>query len=68
MNPENPLPPLLKPKEAAAVLAISARTLWTLTNCGAVPAVRIGRNVRYDPLALREWIDEKRTKTHSFGR
>lgn len=40
---------LLKVPAVAAFLGISERKLWSLTNCGDIPAVRIGRSVRYDP-------------------
>jgi excisionase family DNA binding protein len=47
---------LLTADEAAFALAISPRTLWTLTNAGQIPCVRLGRCVRYAPDALQEWI------------
>lgn len=53
---------LLKPKEAAAMLAISPRLLWSLTRRGAVRAVRIGRAVRYDLTDLLVWIEGRKTK------
>ncbi|KAA3611888.1 MAG: DNA-binding protein [Planctomycetota bacterium] len=49
---------LLKPKEAARALGICERKLWELGNCGAVPTVRIGRAVRYDPSDLEASIEE----------
>jgi len=52
-----PLQPLLIAKEAAALLRISERKLWQLQNCGEVPAVRLGRAVRYDPADVRAWIE-----------
>jgi excisionase family DNA binding protein len=47
---------LLTIREAAAALAISERTLWTLTDTGAVPCVRVGRSVRYAPADLENYI------------
>lgn len=47
---------LLTSVEAARVLAISQRTLWTLTEVGDVPCVRLGRVKRYAVDALREWV------------
>lgn len=47
---------LIDAKAAATILALGARTLWTLTKCGAVPVRRIGRSVRYCPAELRGWI------------
>jgi excisionase family DNA binding protein len=48
---------LMSPREAAATLALSERTLWALTHPrGPIPCLRIGRCVRYDVEALRGWI------------
>ena len=38
---------LLRVDEAAEFLAISPRTLWTLTNSGRIKCVHVGKNVRY---------------------
>jgi excisionase family DNA binding protein len=58
---------LLKPKEAAAALGISERTLWQLTKDGGIPSVLIGGGkdrqvVRYDPRDLQAWIDSKKQR------
>jgi excisionase family DNA binding protein len=50
---------LLTPRQAAQALAISERTLWTLTDRGDVPCVRIGRLVRYPADALQQWIADR---------
>lgn len=42
--------------EAARILSIGKRKLWSETNCGNIPCVRIGRAVRYSVEALRDWI------------
>jgi excisionase family DNA binding protein len=47
-------------REAAVALSISERTLWTLTDEGEIPCVRIRRSVRYDPVAIRSWIEEQK--------
>jgi predicted DNA-binding transcriptional regulator AlpA len=47
---------LWKAKQAARFLAISERHLWTLTQRGEVPAIRLGDCVRYDPADLRALI------------
>lgn len=54
-------PGLLKPKDAAKSLAISERSLWSLTASGEVQAVRIGRAVRYSPEALAEFVAKQST-------
>jgi excisionase family DNA binding protein len=51
---------LLTVIEAAKTLAISPRTLWSLTDSGEISCVRIGRAVRYDPADLRAWIDRRK--------
>lgn len=58
-------PLLLDAKAAAAALSISARTLWTLTNSGTIPCVRIGRAVRYDMRDLVAFIDRSKPAPQS---
>jgi len=53
-------PSMLTVRAAAKVLAVSDRTLWTLTDRGEIPAVRIGRSVRYDPRDLTRWIEKSK--------
>lgn len=55
-NPTTPQPMLVPPREAARLLAISERTLWSLTRSREIPHVRLRRCVRYDIEDLREWI------------
>ena len=52
---------LVESLEAAAILSISPRTLWTLTNEGDLPCVRIGRSVRYDLRDLDAWIERHKS-------
>jgi len=49
----------LRAREAARALAISERLLWTLTNRGEIPCVRLGRCVTYPVDTLRELLAEK---------
>lgn len=50
---------LLTTRQAAAMLAISEKTLWSLTKAGTIPVCRIGeRSVRYSRRALRHYVDE----------
>lgn len=58
------LQPLWTVHETADLLHISERTLWALTNQGAIPCVRIGRAVRYDPRDIEAWLArQKRAST-----
>ena len=60
MTDSRPEPLLLPGKEAARILGISTRTLWTLSNMGAIPSIRIGRAVRYSVSDLHLFIDNQR--------
>ncbi|MDZ4848507.1 MAG: helix-turn-helix domain-containing protein [Pirellulaceae bacterium] len=51
---------LLTTRQAAEVLSISTRTIWTLSNSGHLPVIRIGGAVRYSLVDLREYIDRQR--------
>jgi predicted DNA-binding transcriptional regulator AlpA len=47
---------LAESKAVAAMLSLSTRKLWALTNCNAIPSRRIDRSVRYDLVEVRAWI------------
>jgi excisionase family DNA binding protein len=49
----------LRPREAAKLLSVSQRTLWTWTQAGIVPHTRVGRTVLYSVDALRGWLSEQ---------
>jgi excisionase family DNA binding protein len=51
---------LLRPREAAQWLKISERSLWSLTQRGELPAVRIGRSVRYDLADLVAFVETRK--------
>jgi excisionase family DNA binding protein len=48
---------LLTYRQAAKVLGVTERTIWTLVDRGALPVVRFGRSVRIDPADLRAFIE-----------
>jgi excisionase family DNA binding protein len=51
---------LLKPREAAQLLTVSERTLWSLTwPRGSIRSVRIGRSVRYTADSIQDYIRER---------
>lgn len=50
---------LLRVSQAAEMLAISPRNLWTLTDRREIPFVRIGRCIRYRICDLREWVKKQ---------
>src|SRR6266498_3583688 len=53
-------PLLVNDREAARLLGVCAKTIYLLTKRGELPAVRIGRAVRYDVQDLRGFV--QRTK------
>ncbi|MBW2647834.1 MAG: helix-turn-helix domain-containing protein [Deltaproteobacteria bacterium] len=59
--PENIVPRLIKPKDAAGYLAVSERTLWKLSQNNTIPVVRMGRAVRYDRQDLDGFIQRAKT-------
>jgi excisionase family DNA binding protein len=59
--------PLLTYREAAKVLGVTPRTVWTLVQARTLPAVRFGRSVRFDPADLRRFIDRAKRATQGVG-
>ena len=53
---QSPSPLLVNAKTASALLRLSERKLWSLTNCNAIPSRRIGKAIRYRPIELEAWI------------
>lgn len=51
---------LLTVDATAKMLCVSPRTIWTLTQEGALACVRIGRRVLYDPSDVRTFVDRCR--------
>lgn len=43
---------------AAALLSLSARTVWGMANRGELPFVRIGRALRFRRVDLEKWAAE----------
>jgi len=56
--------PLMTLQQASEFLQIAPDTLRALTKRGRVPAMKIGRQWRFDPCLLREWIREERKRNH----
>ncbi len=55
---------LLRPREAAAWLKISERSLWAMTQRGDMRAIRFGRSVRYDVADLQAFVDARKTEVN----
>jgi excisionase family DNA binding protein len=74
-NPLNPLakpdpvtPCLaLRPREAAAALGVSERTLWTWTHEGTIPHIRRGKTILYPLSTVVRWLEEQATAKATEG-
>jgi excisionase family DNA binding protein len=58
---------LVTPKQAAAALAVSPRTLWQLTASGELTALRLpgrgkARTIRYAVADLKRWIHDTKAR------
>jgi excisionase family DNA binding protein len=58
---------LLSSREAAKVLSISERSLWTLTKNGEIPFVKIGACKRYTLSDLMEFVDRNKRIHEPLG-
>jgi len=50
--------------QAAQMLGISERLLWTWTNAGMIPHLRIGTRVLYPVEQLRAWLSKQASGTN----
>lgn len=50
-------------EQAAAYLQISPRHLWTLTQRGEIPRIKMGRIVRYDVNALAQYVSQLQVRS-----
>jgi excisionase family DNA binding protein len=56
MSTTTPLPRVLTPPQAAALLQISEKTLLKMAAAGDLPAFRAGRLWRFPASALEKWL------------
>jgi len=55
---------LLTPQQAAEALAISPQKLWSMTTCGEIPHIRLGRSLRYPAADLQRWIEQHKQEAN----
>jgi excisionase family DNA binding protein len=48
--------PLLSVPEAAQLLSVSVRTVYTLVERDELPHVRVGGQIRFVPSVLEQWL------------
>jgi excisionase family DNA binding protein len=51
--------PLLSVQQAAQLLSISVRTVYTLVERGELPHVWVGGQIRFVPAVLEAWLTGK---------
>jgi len=49
--------PLLRPEQAAALLAVKTSWVYDAVRTGRLPCIRVGRHIRFTRLMLEEWIE-----------
>jgi excisionase family DNA binding protein len=54
------MPPLYTLREVARNLNVSRSTLWRMVKAGLVPHSRVGKQIRFDILAVRAMLDRHR--------
>jgi excisionase family DNA binding protein len=54
--------------ELAAILSISTRQIYEMAASNRIPNFKIGSSVRFDPSAVREWLEQKESSTSVLHR
>ena len=49
----------MRPKDAAKALGIGERLLWSMTNRGEIPHLKVGKAVLYPVAELERWLSER---------
>ena len=52
----------LRPKDAAKALGIGPRLLWSMTNRGEIPHIKLGKAVLYPVAVLERWLADRAVK------
>lgn len=48
--------PLLRPDQAASLLAVKTSWVYDAVRTGTLPCIRVGRHIRFTRAMLEEWI------------
>jgi excisionase family DNA binding protein len=51
--------PLLRPEEAARLLAVKTNWIYEAVRDGRMPCIRLGRHIRFTQSMLEQWLVEK---------
>jgi excisionase family DNA binding protein len=59
-GPPRPLDgPLLRPEEAAELLAVKTSWVYDAVRTGRLPCLRVGRHIRFTRGMLEEWLQSR---------
>jgi excisionase family DNA binding protein len=48
--------PLLRPEDAAQLLAVKPSWIYEAVRTARLPCIRVGRHIRFTRLLLQEWL------------
>lgn len=51
--------PLLRPEQAAALLAVKPSWIYDAVRSGRLPCLRVGRHIRFTQTMLENWLAEQ---------
>lgn len=50
--------PLLRPEQAAELLAVKTSWVYDAARTGRLPCIRVGRHIRFTRTMLEEWVED----------
>jgi excisionase family DNA binding protein len=51
--------PLLRPDQAAVLLAVKTSWVYDAVRTGSLPCIRVGRHIRFTRGMLEEWLKDR---------
>jgi excisionase family DNA binding protein len=51
--------PLLRPEQAAALLAVKTSWIYDAVRTGRLPCIRVGRHIRFTRAMLEDWLQSQ---------
>jgi excisionase family DNA binding protein len=51
--------PLLRPEQAAELLAVKTSWVYDAVRTGGLPCLRVGRHIRFTRAMLEEWLSSR---------
>jgi len=51
--------PLLRPDQAAELLAVKTSWVYEAVRTGKLPCLRVGRHIRFTRVMLEEWLESR---------